>query len=100
MVWRLEIGSYDDPEDEDSLVSGQVELSEEYGSLNFVSGVFTPHLQQYKGHLIMLGASDGSQLIFNPNKNEVLEEGQKNVIMQEEIGHISFKGGSVVLGGS
>ena len=48
----------------------------------------------------MLGASDGSQLIFNPNKNEVLEEGQKNVIMQEEIGHISFKGGSVVLAGS
>lgn len=70
-------------------------------NLNFLSIEFTQYLPQPAGtYYIIVGADDGSILAYDNQKQEYVDLGMRSDIIEGEVGVISVKSNSIVIGSS
>jgi WD40 repeat protein len=97
IIWRYDIEAQ-------TLVPWSVEPSEKLEGLNFLSIEFTHYLPApVSTYYIMIGAEDGTIVVYDQQKHEYVDLGMRNPIIDDErgaIGCISLKYNTVVIGTS
>jgi hypothetical protein len=96
-IWRYDTETH-------TLSDFSVSAPEKLDGINFLSIEFTQYLPApVSTYYIMIGADDGTIVVYDQQKQEYVDLGMKNQVMYNEsgaIGCISIKHNSVVIGNS